>query len=219
MKEFEERQRELFRSHLKTNIAAFASTSDATMTILSTKTLVGRLDATSIASSLSLARQPAWASISTNLNNQLKSLVKDTASFLGTQHGVVTGDLRANIDMPILGRQLWAWLGSAEVLEGQRVLKAMRAGYGLNLKPLDTFKQHAPYSISNSAVGAITVTAATSVMNRVALEIFELAGIRRYKLETQGDVRVPKAYTLEYSTSEEPQAPMFIGDRSYPVPA
>lgn len=219
MKDFEEAQRELFRSHLKTNIAAFSLTSDSTMTILSTRTLIGRLDASSIASSLALARAPAWASISTNLNNQLRTLSKQTAALLSTRHAVVTGDLSHNIDRPILGRQLWAWLASAEVLEGQRVLKALRSGYGLNKKPLDAFKDAAPYSLSNSTVGAITVTSATAVMNQVALEIFRLAGIKQYKLETSGDIRDPAWYKRTYGVGEEPQAPLFIGDRSYPVPA
>lgn len=220
MKDFEERQRELFRAHLRTNIAAFSQTSAGTMTILSTRTLVGRLDASNVSRSLALARQPAWAAISANLHTQLQTLVRETGAHLGTQHAVLLPHgLRSAIDQPILGMTLPQWFAAAEVQEGLRVLKAMRSGYALSKKPLDAFTDAAPYSLSNSSIGAITVTAATSVMNRVALAIFSLAGIKSYRLETSGDIRDPRRYDKLYSVNEEPEAPMFIGDRSYPVPA
>lgn len=220
MKTFEERQRELFKSHLKTNIAAFSTTSDAVMTILSTKKLVGRLDAQQITQSIAIARQPAWATISINLHNQLAQLVKETAAHVGTQLAVIIPiELKSNIDQPILGMTLPQWLNSAETLERARVLKAMRSGFGLNATPLSAFMDHSPFSLSNSSISAVTVTSATAVMNRVALDIFRLAGIKRYKLETSGDVRDPKAYGREYGVDEQPFAPMFIGDRSYPVAA
>jgi hypothetical protein len=218
MKDFEEHQRELFRSHLKNNIAAFSLTSDASMTILSTRTLAGRLDAQQITQSLALVRQQAWSSISVNLHNQLSTLVRETAAHVGTQLAVMIPlDLRTEIDQPILGMTLPQWLASAETLERARVLKAMRSGFGVHATPLAAFTAAAPYALSNSSVSAITVTSASAVMNRVALEIYKLAGIKRYGLATSGDRRDPSAYQRDYSVDDPPQAPMFIGDRSYPV--
>lgn len=220
MKDFEERQRELFRSHTKTNMAEFSKTSNDTMTILSTRKLLGRRDAQYIAQSLMIARQPAWAAISVNLHNQLKQLAKETTSYLGTKYAVAMGiDTTTFVDDPVLGLTIPRWLGAAEMLEHQRVLRAMKDSFGLNGNPIEAFSRHAPYSLSNSSVAAVTVTSAASVMNRIALEVFKLADIKRYKLETNGDIRNPKAYELQYGTGESPRAPAFIGDRSYPVPA
>lgn len=219
MKDFEARQREIFKAHLKTNVAEFAKTSNDAMTILSTRKLTGRRDAQFIAQSLMSARQPAWAAISVNLHNQLKQLVRETAAHLGTKHSVhVPIDLRYLVDEPILGTPLPRWFNGAEVAEHQRVVKALKAGYGVNLSLLETFTQAAPYSTSNSAVSAITVTSATAVMNQVALEIFRLAGVKKYKLETSGEVKYHEPFELTYGTGEAPQAPLWIGDRSYPVP-
>ena len=124
MKDFEEKQRELFRSHLQTNIAEFSKTSESTMTILSTRKLTGRRDAQFITQSLSIARQPAWAAISVNLHNQLRQLVKETTAFLGTQHAVsVPVELASVVDEPVLGMTIPRWLASAELLEHQHMTR------------------------------------------------------------------------------------------------
>lgn len=220
MREFEERQREIFRAHLKTNVAEFSKTSSDTLTILSTRKLTGRSSAQHIAQSLMIARQPAWAAISVALHAQLKQLVRETAAHLGTKYAVIVPiDLRSTVDEPVMGTTLPRWFHGAELAEHQRVIKALRLGYGVNSNPLEAFTQAAPYSTSNSAVSAITVTSATAVMNRVALEIYRLANFKRYKLETNGPVKYHEAYEREYGVDESPQAPMFIGDRSYPVPS
>lgn len=220
MKEFEERQRELFKGHIKTNIAVFTRTSDATMTILSTRKLTGRANVTGIAQSLAIARQPAWALISMNLHTQLLQLIRETSAHLGTQFGVMIPiDLRYIADKPVLGLTIPRWLDAAEMSEGHRVIKALKLGLSDNLTALDSITRNAPYSQTNSSISAATVTAAASVMNSVALEIYKLAGYKRYKLETSGEIKNPSAYELEYGVDEEPRAPAYIGDRSYPVPS
>lgn len=220
MKDFEEHQRQLFRGHLRVNVAEFTRTHDSTISILGARTLRRRSDAQEIAQSLMSARSPAWAAISVNLHNQLKTLVRETASHLGTVHSVIVPEsLESVIDDPILLMTLPQWLGSAEIMEHQRVTRALRNGFMMNGSALDTFLGASPYSPSNSSVSAITVTSATSVINRVAMRIFSLAGITQYKLETNGDIRTPDAYKQIYQVNDNPRAPMFIGDRSYPVPA
>ena len=218
MKEFEERQRELFKSHLRTNLSEFSKTSDATMSVLSTRKLAGRLDAQQIMHTLTITRAPAWAAISVNLHNQLGQLTRETAALIGTQLAVhIPIDLRYTIDEPLMGTTLPKWLHNAQLMESQRILKSMRAGHASNLTPLEAFLAQHPFTKTNSSISALTVTAATGVMNRVAIEIFKLAGLKRYRLETSGEVRDPEAYIREYSIEQGPQAPMFIGDRSYPV--
>ncbi len=220
MKDFEERQRILFRSHLRTNLAEFSKTSDAVMTILSTRSLVGRHAAQTLTQSLTNARKSAWAAISVNLHNQLTQLAKETVGYVGTQLGIPAPDnVTGNVDLPILGRTLPSWLASAEALETARVLKAMRRAYSLSQTALAGFQESAPYSMSNSTVSAITVTAATSVINRTALDLYRAAGVKQYRLETSGEIREPHNYQHNYGVDHDPVAPMWVGDRSYPVPA
>lgn len=218
MKDFEARQRELFKSHIRTNLSEFSKTSDSIMSVLSTRKLIGRLDAQQIMNTLTITRAPAWAAISINLHNQLSQLTREVAAHVGTQLAVmVPVDLRHAIDEPVLGTTVPQWLHHAQLAESQRILKSMRAGHAVNATPLEAFLAHHPFAKTNSTLSALTVTAATGVMNRVALEIFKLAGVKRFKLATNGDIREPKAYELEYGVESGPQAPMFIGDRSYPV--
>lgn len=170
--------------------------------------------------SLGIARQPAWAAISTAMHLQLQQLVRETAAHVGTQLAVhIPIDLKYVIDQPILGLTLPRWLHNAELLEMQRTIRAMKSGLALGTTPMEAFTQNAPFSQSNSSVSAATVTAATAVLNRTALEIFKLAEIKRYTLATNGTVRDPMAYKLQYGVDEDPRAPMHVGDRSYPVPA
>lgn len=220
MKEFEERQRELFRAHLRVNVAEFTRTHDATMNILGARKLTRRSDAQHIAQSLMIARQPAWAAISVNLHNQLKQLVKETAAHLGTKFAIVLPtDLDGEIDKPVMQMTLPQWLSSAEIMEHQRVTRALKTGFLMNGSAMDAFISAAPYSPSNSAVSAITVTSATATINRVAMRMFPLAGHQQYRLETSGDIRSPDIYKKTFPVTEEPRSPSFIGDRSYPVPA
>jgi len=217
MRTFEEQQRALFRSHLQSNIGEFAKSHSDVMTILSTRPLISRLDSQSITNSVALVRERAWAAVSVNLHAQLGQLAKELAGYLGTRLGVtISSDLRDLVDQPVLDMTLPMWLNSAQALEKNRVLKAMRGGHALALNALESFERARPFGLSHSTVSAITVTAATGLINRATLLYLQQAGRRDYKLVTAGDVRDPEAYTRKYSVTASPVAPMFIGDRSVP---
>lgn len=216
MRDFEETQRILFRSHLQTNIAHFSSTHSDVMTILATRSLVSRLDSQQIANSVALVRERAWAAVSVSLHAQLGQLATELAGYLSTRLSTpVLDDLRDLVDTPTLGMTLPEWLASAEIMEKQRVLKAMRGGYALSLNALESFERARPFGVSHSTVSAITVTTATNLINRGTLAMLAKAGRREYRLVTRGDVRDPEVYRRKYPITEQ-VSPAFIGDRGVP---
>jgi len=218
MKAFEERTREVFKSHLRSNITAFAQTQDAIRLILSSRTLIGRLDASSVSHSLALVRADAWAALSVRLHEQLRSLHGDAIALLSTELAVpLISDLAHYLDGPILGATLPQWIRAAESTERVRAYEALRMAHARKVPLIHAFDEASPYARTNSSIAAITVTAATTVLNQATMNAAKQAGRRHYQLWIARDQRQPDLYKHQYEVGRGPVGPMFIGDRTIPV--
>ena len=87
----------------------------------------------------------------------------------------------------------------------------------MELTPLETMMQFQPLNASNSTVGALTITASTHIVNRLAMDAAKQAGIQEYKLWTDGKVKDPDIYNIKFAVGKGLLGPMFPGDRSIPI--
>lgn len=218
MREFYETIRPLIRSTVQQNVSELNATGDAIAIALASRKLTGRRDALIAARTIALIRSGAWSSVAVNLHTMADTITRQGTSYLVTKlRTVLASNAMDYLEDPFLGWNLALWHKAAEVREADRVLKVLKLGSAMELTPTEAFAQFQPLNISNSSVGAMTITASTHIVNRLAMDAAKQAGVKEYKLWTDGKVKDPDIYNIKFAVGKGLLGPMFPGDRSIPI--
>lgn len=218
MREFYETIRPLIRTTIQKNLEEFTVTGDPIATVLASRKLTGRRDALVITRTIALIRSGAWGSVAVNLHTMADTITRQGTSYLVTKlRTVLASNAMDYLEDPFLGWNLALWHKAAETRETDRILKVLRLGHALRLTPTEAFSQFQPLNVSNSSVSAMTITASTHVVNRLAMDAAKQAGVKEYELWTDGKVKDPDIYNIKFAVGKGLLGPMFPGDRSIPI--
>ena len=218
MREFYEAIRPLIRSVVQQNVTELNSTGDAVMLVLVSRKLKGRRDALSAARNVVSVRSGAWSNVAVNLHTMADTIVRQGTSYLVTKlKTVLAANALDYMEDPFLGWDMATWHKAAEVREADRVVKALRLTRAMELPTLEGWEQFSPLNPSNSVASVMTITSATHIVNRLAMDAAKQAGLKEYTLWTDGKVKDPDIYNIRFAVGKGLLGPMFPGDRTIPI--